>query len=436
MKQARHSPEYLHNGIIYQIFLRTCTPQGTLEAARKLLPNIASLGTTIVYLCPIFEADDDMDPRYWSIRQRGAGTNNPKNPYRMKDFYAIDPEYGTEEDLHAFVRDAHALGMRVWLDMVFFHCGPNAVHIQEHPDWVKRDENGDFTLGVWAFPVHDFAKPELREYLLDNMVHWVRDFDVDGFRCDVGTLMPLDFWEEGRRRLEAIKPDVTMLCEGERPEDQLYAFDLDYAFSWYKHNFPAVMSGEAPASALKDAWDKANAKWPAGARHMRAIDTHGTSDSSTVKGARYEKAWTHAGMDAVLCLNYWIDGVPFLYNGMEVADDAPHCVWADRFHAKNTVVDWSYAVTKEGRARTALLRRLAKMRKEHPALLKGETRWVEAGESLLVFERVCAEEKLLCAVNLGRNAVPFEAPENAEKIFARAGKHTLPPFGAALYRIS
>ena len=435
MKQARVSPDYLQNGIIYQMFLRTCTPQGTLEAARKLLPNIASLGTTIVYLCPIFEADDDMDPRYWSERQKGAGTNNPKNPYRMKDFYAIDAEYGTEEDLHAFVKDAHALGMRVWLDMVFFHCGPGAVFLEEHPDWVLRDENGDFVLGEWAFPIHDFKQPALREYLLENMVHWVRDFDVDGFRCDVGAIIPLDFWEEGRRRLEAIKPDVTMLCEGERPDDQLYAFDLNYAFAWYRSTFPSIFSGEQPASILRDVWEKMHAEYPKGARQMRAFDTHGTSDSSSVQGARYEKAWTHAGVDAVLCLSYWIDGVPFLYNGVEAVDESPHCVWADRFHAKNTVVDWSGALTKEGRARTALLRRLAVQRKTYPALRTGETRWIEAGESLLVFARECKEEKLLCAVNLSGNPVAFKAPANGKKIFGRASNGKLPPYGAVMYRI-
>ena len=138
-KTARISPDYLQNGVIYQLFLRVCTPEGTLRSAMKLLPHIASLGATIVYLCPIAEADDDPDPRYWSERQRKAGTNNPKNPYRIKDFFAVDPEYGTRDDLQAFIREAHRCGLRVMLDLVFYHCGPKAVHLAAHPEYALRD---------------------------------------------------------------------------------------------------------------------------------------------------------------------------------------------------------------------------------------------------------------------------------------------------------
>ena len=434
-KTARISPGYLQNGVIYQLFLRVCTPEGTLRSAMKLLPHIASLGATIVYLCPIAEADDDPDPRFWSERQRKAGTNNPKNPYRIKDFFAVDPEYGTRDDLQAFIREAHRCGLRVMLDLVFYHCGPKAVHLAAHPEYALRDEKGDWLLGEWAFPRHDFSQPGLREYLWQNMEYWIREFDADGYRCDVGSAIPLDFWEEGRRRIEKIKPDACLLCEGDRAEDQLSAFDLNYDFPWYIRTFPAVMRGEAPASILRDAWEKTAAEFPRGARQMRAFDTHGTADSSTMAGARYERAWGHQAVDAVLCLNCWIDGVPFLYNGVEIADEAPHNVWADRFHAKNTVIDWSGALTAAGRARLRLVRRLGRVRQTHPALLKGETRWKEAGKSLLVFERRCAEETLLCAVNLGKEPAAFAPPEKAEKIMARAGKTSLPAFGFALYRI-
>ena len=96
------------------------------------------MGVTVLYLCPVFVSDDDMNRDNWSPRQKASKMNNPRNPYRMKDFYHVDPEYGTDADLKAFVDEAHRLGMRVMLDMVYLHCGPKPVFLEEHPDFVKH----------------------------------------------------------------------------------------------------------------------------------------------------------------------------------------------------------------------------------------------------------------------------------------------------------
>ena len=200
--------------MIYQIFLRTFTPEGTLAAAEKLLGHVKSLGCDYIYLCPTFVHDQDDDPKYLSARQKACGLGNPSNPYRMKDFYHTDPEYGTDEDLRRFVESAHALGMKVMFDLVYFHCGPKAVFLDEHPDFIVRGEDGDVLLGEWAFPMLNYDNPELREYMWQNMEYLVREFDADGFRCDVGDRVPIDFWIEGRRRVKAIKSDFIMLIEG------------------------------------------------------------------------------------------------------------------------------------------------------------------------------------------------------------------------------
>lgn len=112
--------------IIYQMFLRSATRGGTIKAGAKLLRHIASLGVDVVYLCPIFEADDDENTEHWSKRQRESGLNNPQNPYRMKDYFKIDEEYGTDDDLKSFVNTAHSYGLKVILDLVYYHCGPCA----------------------------------------------------------------------------------------------------------------------------------------------------------------------------------------------------------------------------------------------------------------------------------------------------------------------
>ena len=119
--EARKSPAWLKNAVMYQLFLRAFTPEGTFRAAEKKLPELASLGVDIVYLCPVCLQDDDMRKEFWSDRQKFSGTENSRNPYRIKDFYSVDPEYGTEANLRSFIATAHKLKIRVLLDIVFFH---------------------------------------------------------------------------------------------------------------------------------------------------------------------------------------------------------------------------------------------------------------------------------------------------------------------------
>ena len=179
-QQARVSPAWITDGVMYQLWLRAFTPEGTLKAAEKRLPQVAAAGVTIIYLSPINLQDDDMRKEHWAPRQRK--TDNPRNPYRIKDHDVIDPEYGSEEDLRTFVKEAHRLGMRVLMDLVYLHCGPTAVIIERHPDFMLREPDGKLKMAAWGFPGIDFKCPGVHEYFWKNMEHWVRDFDVDGFR--------------------------------------------------------------------------------------------------------------------------------------------------------------------------------------------------------------------------------------------------------------
>ena len=167
MKEANRTAEDWHeNAVIYNLFLRLFTPEGTLNAAEKQLPRLADLGVNVIYLSPVVLADDDMDRRFWSRRTRESGTDNPRNPYRAKDFFSIDPEYGRAEDLKSFLNVCHKLGMKALVDIVYLHCGPKAVHIQEHPDFVLRNPDGTIRAGEeWPFARHNFENPGLREYL-------------------------------------------------------------------------------------------------------------------------------------------------------------------------------------------------------------------------------------------------------------------------------
>jgi len=392
-RQARTSPEWLTGGVMYQIQPRAFTPEGTLKAAQARLPKLAELGVTVLYLCPVFVADDDMDQTFWSPRQKKSGMNNPRNPYRMKDFYHVDPEYGTDQDLKDFVAAAHALKLRVMLDMVYLHCGPKAVFLQEHPDFIKRDKDGKAVNAAWAFPGLNYANPELREYMWKNMEWWVRDFDVDGFRCDVADGVPLDFWETGRERIEKLRPDVGMLAEGQRKADQLKAFDLDYG--WGK-SFAEMRD----ASAVRKLWETMRKERPVGgAKFVRFIDNHDIANDDYEN--RLEKRWGSAKVDAALAALFTLDGVPFLYNGQEVADIARHSIFG------KAPIDWANGKAEAGKARFAFCQKLCALRKSEKALTQGDVTWLDndAPEAVLSFVRTIGDENVLTVINLTGNPV-------------------------------
>ncbi|OHE82743.1 MAG: hypothetical protein A2107_10155 [Verrucomicrobia bacterium GWF2_62_7] len=389
-QQARTSPEWITRGVMYQIQLRAFTPEGTLKAAQARLPKLAEMGVTILYLCPIFVSDDDMDRAGWSPRQKKSGMNNPRNPYRMKDFYHVDPEYGSDDDLKAFVRQAHELKMRVMLDMVYLHCGPKAVFLEKHPDFVMRDKDGKMLLKAWNFPGLNFANPELREYLWKNMEWWLRDFDVDGFRCDVADGVPLDFWETARERLEKTRPDVGMLAEGTRKADQLKAFDLDYGwgFKW------------EDAAVIRKQWEKMRAERPhGGAKFIRFIDNHDISNDDYDN--RLEKKWGTPRVNATLVMLFTLDGVPFLYNGQEVADTARHSIYA------RLPINWANGETGAGKARFAFCQKLCALRRSEAALNQGDLVWLDndTPAAVLSYLRTSGKEKILTVLNITDKAV-------------------------------
>ena len=174
-KCARPTTPEFQKSIVYQILLPLFTQEGTLKKAGEMLPHVKSTGADIVYLCPIAESDDDMNQEFWSKRQKASNTGNPKNPYRIKDYFKVEPMFGSDDDLRDFVSNAHKCGLKVVLDLVYYHCGPTAVFIKENPDFVKRNPDGSIKKGRWTFPELNFDNPKLREYLLKNMEYHMKN---------------------------------------------------------------------------------------------------------------------------------------------------------------------------------------------------------------------------------------------------------------------
>lgn len=390
----------MNKNIIYQMFLRSATRGGTIRDGEKLLHHIASLGVDIIYLCPVFEADKDENTEYWSKRQRESGLNNPQNPYRIKDFFFIDKEYGSDNDLKNFVNTAHSYGLKVLFDLVYYHCGPTAKLTDIDKSFVKRMPNGEPDCGEWCFPQLNYDRKELREYMYENMEYLVRTFDIDGFRCDVGDMVPLDFWREGVRRIKTIKPNLLMINEGSNEEFiKSGVFDVNYHLSWGMDTMKQLRECFTEKIKATDMLDK----------KMICFENH---DSANDAGEyRLDKKYGYSLCNALLVLIFTCGCVPFIYNGNEIGDHSKHSIFGNRFYGSNLYIDWSAAVTEYGKYRLALIRSLCEIHHKFEVISNGETVVLCDKNGLISFARINKNEMLFVAVNLSNDSEKFLAEE-------------------------
>lgn len=431
---VRPAPSWLDTGVMYQINLRAFTEEGTLAAAEKKLDNLARLGVTIVYLCPFFTADDDQNRQWWTPRQKASELNNARNPYRIKDYYQVDPEYGSDSDLKSYVIKAHSLGLKVLFDVVYLHCGPSAVFIKDHPDFVKRDAQGQIINSEWHFPEINFESKELRRYLIDNMLYWLREFHVDGFRCDAVTHTPLDFWEEARNELEKAKPDVVLLAEGEKKDYMKKAFDICYSYALY--------NSMNQKTADKITRQFAGLTQKSVKRYIRFLDQHDIANNDMFN--RVEKRMGFDKINAFFVLGYMIPGTPMIYCGQEVCDKNRHSIFghaplddSGKIIGAPLVIDWKSGNSPEGKKRFELLSALGKIRKDCSSAIQGETRWIKnsRSDSVISFLRGSADQEIMTLVNITTQSVQvsvegdfFEIPllQNGRILKDR---YELPPYG-------
>ena len=417
----------MKNRIIYQLFLRPFTPEGTLKAAKEKLEHIASLGIDTIYLTSCCKADGDNNEAHFSPRQKASKTGNPKNPYRISDYYALDEEYGTIDDLRDFVNVAHAFGLEVLFDVVFLHCGPDAVFLEDHPDFVKRDGEGNIVCNAWCFPEINFDSPSLRRYLIDNLKYWIEECDFDGFRCDVADQTPLDFWEEAIPELKAIKPSIYMLNEGVKPE-YLSVFDSNYSFLW-THALQAAIRSQKPASFLRETDEECRKAYE---NHpyvtLRALETHDYANDHYEN--RPDKNLPQKAVECAHLINLTLDGIPFFYNGNEIADGNRHSIWGNRDFG-GFCIDWSKAHTAEGKARLDFIRQAVKLRKSNPWLENADTLWLDnsSPETLVTFLRRNGKKIWLVAANLRGSKLEAtvslpNSVNDGKEIFCRHAEHT------------
>lgn len=425
------TPEWLRKASIYQVYPRTFSKEGTIKAVTKELPFIASLGFRIIYLCPVFEADDSEDRTFWSERQLASETNNPKNPYRMKDYFKIDPEYGTMEDLRELVEETHRLGMKILLDLVYFHLGPGAPILKAHPDFTTTDENGNIVTGKWHFPAFNFDNPGVREYLWGNMVYYIAALGVDGYRCDVAGRVPLDFWAEGKRRIQAINPEAIMINEGSKAE-YLAVFDMNYGMHWNSIVHKLLLK-EITCVEFMDTHRDFAERYPENALIMRNMENH---DLVTNRPYRIDEHFGSDCMELTMALNYTIDGVPMVYCGNEICDTARHSMFANRFFmgAFEVADREDLKPTAAAARRMEVCKILNRMKQEWAPLSNGKTQWLQTENPyVLAFTRTWEDQVITFVGNFSADEADLTLDLSGEVLLSNQAKEN--HFGAYGYCI-
>ena len=377
------NPAWSKDAVLYQINTRQFTPEGTFRAAQRELPRLKALGVDILWLMPIHPIGE----------KNRKGTLG--SPYAVRDYYGVNPEFGTLDDLKAFVDAAHAQGMRVILDWVANHTAWDNPLVEQHPEWYARDWKGDFHPTPW-WDWHDiinldYSQPGLRKYMTEAMKYWVRDVGIDGYRADVAGFVPLDFWENLRQELDAVKP-VFLLAEWESRDLHARAFDATYAWSWYEA-MHRIAQGKADVNALYIYYSWNEAFFPRGGMRMSFVSNH---DKNAWEGTEFE-AFGDA-LPAAMALGVIGDHIPLIYNGQEAGYDKRL-----EFFEKDPI-QW------RSHPNGALYAKLIALKKSTTALHNG--RWGapmihvpnDRGAAVLSFVRQDDQSKVFAVFNLSAQA--------------------------------
>ena len=384
-----HHPEWTKNATIYQINTRQFTAEGTFKAAEQQLPRIKALNVDILWLMPI-------NPIGEKNRKGTLGS-----PYAVRDYFGVNPEFGTLADLKHFVAAAHAQGFHVILDWVANHTAWDNSMVQQHPEWYQHDWKGAFRPTPWFDWTDiinlDYRQPGLRKYMTDAMKYWVTEADIDGYRCDVAGFVPVDFWNNVRRELDAIKP-VFMLAEAESRDLHAEAFDMTYAWGWYDA-MHQVAAGKADLGALIGYYSGNEGSFPTDCIRMTFVSNHDKNAWEGTQSEQFGKA-----LEAAIVLSVVGDGMPLIHNGQEAGESKRL-----KFFEKDPI-EWKDHPIGE------LYRKLFALKKINTALWNG--RWGatmicvpnNAPSAVLSFVRRNDRDKVFAVFNFSKEArtVKFE----------------------------
>ncbi|HTY86863.1 MAG TPA: alpha-amylase family glycosyl hydrolase [Candidatus Acidoferrum sp.] len=381
---TNQGPQWLRSGVIYEIFPRDFSRAGNLDGVTARLNDLKKLGVTILWLMPI-----------QPIGEKGR-KGDFGSPYSIKDYYAIDPAYGTLEDFKRLVSEAHARGLKVIMDLVINHTAWDSV-MMTNKGFYKQDAQGRVIppMPEWTDVAGlNYNNPELRAYMLQMMKYWVQTCDIDGYRCDVAYGVPTDFWVQAGEELRKIKPDFMMLAEASKPELLVKAFDVDYDWPLMATLNKVLIDG-APATELAATWQASREQFPKDSLHMRVSDNHDEPRAVARFGIN--------GALAASVLMFTLDGVPVLYNGMEVGDATES---GDPALFDKLPIFWQ----PKGRPPLReIYRGLIELRKSNSCFWNNQVTWLtnSASADVVTFLRANDRDQFLVLINFSNR--PMEA---------------------------
>lgn len=380
-------PEWSINANIYEVNTRQYTAEGTFDAFEEHLDRLEEMGVDILWFMPI-------QPIGEKERKGTLGSY-----YSIKDYTAINPEFGDMDDFKRIVDEAHERGMYVILDWVANHTAWDHYWTETNPGYYETDEEGDFFPPIedWSDVIQlDYSNPELRDAMVEQMRFWVEEVNIDGFRCDVADYVPTDFWIRTRGELEEIKP-IFMLAEAENPELHEHAFEAAYGWRFH-HIMNDIAAGEKTVEAIDEYFfiDDADG-FPHGSYKMYFITNH---DENSWAGTVFERLGD--GVEAFAVLTATIPGTPLIYSGQEAGLD--HML---AFFEKDQI-DWSEVVYHD------FYKSLLTLKSDNEALWNGayggdmERVYTDNDEQVFAFVREKGEDKVFVVLNLSDQALDVD----------------------------
>ena len=280
--RMQNTDKSLRNIVIYSIYVRNHTPEGTFRAVEPDLERIKALGADVIWLMPIHP-----------IGKKGK-KGSLGCPYSISDYRTVNPDYGTMEDFRHLVDTIHGLGMKCIIDVVYNHTSQDAVLLTQHPEFYWRKADGSFgnRFGYWSDVYDlDYVNKDLWDYQIQTLKFWASM--VDGFRCDVASLVPVEFWKQARRAVSEVRPNCIWLAESVHrtfvaearkqsldiwTDAQLYeAFDMEYQYDIHE-KFMDCFKGEIPFNralpAYLDALNGQEVIYPENYIKLRFLENH------------------------------------------------------------------------------------------------------------------------------------------------------------------
>ncbi|MFI3302803.1 MAG: alpha-amylase family glycosyl hydrolase [Rikenellaceae bacterium] len=378
-------PTWSYSATLYEMNIRQLTPEGTINAAREKLPFLKEMGIDIIWMMPIFPIG--------KIERKGSLGSY----YSIADYCAINSEFGTLGDFDTFLIEAHKLGLRVILDWVANHTARDARWITERPaDWYERDENGAAKV-PWDWS--DTAKLNYDNHdvwlgQIGAMKFWA-SMGVDGFRCDMAMLVPIEFWQEASAALHAINPEIFFLAEAE--ELNLFDRAFDACYAWELHHLMCdVAQGHKRADALRDYMYRSQSQYPRWSMKMTFTSNH---DENSWQGT--EQSRFGAALEIMNVFSFLVPGsMPLIYTGQEVGYDHSF-----QFFDRDPIPHY------EANETTEFYKKLINIKRSHTSLRAGEQGGVwctihnNAEDCLLVLVRETSADRVVAIMNMSPHTI-------------------------------